>query len=120
MKDLLISTDGDLLIERNEIMMTDGIDDIIQSVRLILLTHQGEFYFDQNSGLVYENLFSKSPNFDYIKQDIITAITEQEERVSSVDSVLFNFNKPERKLFVSIKMTADDIPVSIEEVILNA
>ncbi|HGM4084166.1 TPA: hypothetical protein ACKPEE_001509 [Listeria monocytogenes] len=41
MKDLLISSDGDLLIEQNEIMMTDGIEDIIQSVRLILLTRKG-------------------------------------------------------------------------------
>ncbi|MBM5675617.1 DUF2634 domain-containing protein [Listeria seeligeri] len=120
MKDLLIDSNGDMVISDNDVLMTDGISDIVQSVRMILQTREGEFYFDENSGMNHENLFVKQPNFDYIKQDITTAIIEQEERISSVDSVLFDFDKDSRKLYVSIKMTGIDGPVDVEEVILNA
>ncbi|HEL8967637.1 DUF2634 domain-containing protein [Listeria welshimeri] len=120
MKDLLIDSNGDIVVSDNDILMTDGVNDIVQSVRMILQTREGEFYFDENSGMNQENLFLKKPNFDYIKQDIITAIEEQEERISSVDSVLFDFDKDTRNLHVSIKMTGLDGPVSAEEVILNA
>ncbi|HAA4682692.1 TPA_asm: DUF2634 domain-containing protein [Listeria monocytogenes] len=120
MKDLFIDSAGDLVIKNDDIVMTDEISDIVQSVRMILRTREGEFYFDENSGMNHENLFVKQPNFDYIKQDIVTAIEEQEERISSVDSVLFNFDKNTRKLQVSIKMTRIDGPIDIEEVTLNA
>ncbi|EAD1138804.1 DUF2634 domain-containing protein [Listeria monocytogenes] len=120
MKDLLIDSNGDIVISDNDILMTDGVNDIVQSVRMILQTREGEFYFDENAGMNHENLFMKKPNFDYIKQDIITAIEEQDERISSVDSVLFDFDKDTRNLHVSIKMTGVDGPVSVEEVILNA
>ncbi|WP_260447766.1 DUF2634 domain-containing protein [Listeria seeligeri] len=120
MKDLLIDSNGDIVISDNDILMTDEISDIVQSVRMILQTREGEFYFDENSGMNHGNLFVKQPNFDYIKQDITVAIAEQEERISSVDSVLFNFDKDNRKLYVSLKMTGIDGPVSVEEVALNA
>lgn len=107
MKSLLIDESGDLVFNGNELQMTDAATDIQQSVRIILETLLGEFFFDENLGLTHENLLGKNLNLEYLKQDIIDTIIEQEERISSVDSVFFNLDKANRHLVVHVKMTAE-------------
>lgn len=121
MIDIRMNESGDLLLEQSDFSLTKDKEDVLQSVRIILGTRLGEFFFDENMGLLRENLHDKPVNLDYVEQDIIEAITTQEPRIDSVDSVLFDFNKNTRNLRIGIKMTdiiGDDI--ELKEVSIDA
>lgn len=121
MRDLAINDAGDLDLQAFDFQLTDNKSDIVQAVSIILGSRKGELFFDENMGLYRENLFDKQPDFSYIEQDIVEAITKQEERVSSVDSVLFDWNKEARALKVNITITATTgEKIEIEEVELSA
>lgn len=120
MKDFKIDNSGDVVFEGNEIQLSEDEIDIIQSVRIILQTRQGEFFLDTESGTTHDNLFEKRPNFSYIEQDISEAILEQEKRVKSVDNVSFLFDESKRNMSIQLTMTATTNDTIESEVMIDA
>lgn len=120
MKDFKLDSNGDVVFLNGELLLTDEKEDIAQSIRILLQSREGEFVLEESMGLAYENIFDKNPNFDYIEQDITEAI-EQDDRVSSVDKVDFDFDSATRLLKVTIKATSKkEEEIELEEVEINA
>lgn len=120
MKDFKLDSNGDVIFLNGDLLMTNEKEDIAQSIRIILQSREGEFVLEESMGLPYENIFEKNPNFDYIEQDITEAI-EQDDRISSVDEVNFDFDSSNRLLKVTIKATSiNNEEIELEEVEMNA
>ncbi|GGC97949.1 DUF2634 domain-containing protein [Enterococcus wangshanyuanii] len=105
MKDLVLSSSGDVLFE-SDLQLVDGEDELAQSVLLILSIRLGEFFLEDELGLSHENMLAKNFNEEYLSQDIVWAITDQEPRVASVNEV--EIIKNNRDLSVRVRMIAAD------------
>lgn len=58
MKGFMLS-DGDLVITNNEIVMTQGNELISQTIQCVLSTNKGEWIFDEEEGIDFDNIFGK-------------------------------------------------------------
>lgn len=92
--------------------------DLLQSVTIILSTRLGEFPFDENLGLVWENLFGKNYNPEYLTTDITNALMEQEPRIQQITSI--DFVTEGRKLIIKIAMVGTDGNEMKGEVMIDA
>ena len=100
--------DGDLMIDENgDIVMVEGDEELAQSVRMILETRKGEFFLEPDHGLVFDNLLGKEADLAKAHEDIVEAVL-QEERIASVEDVIFTDNQQERTRSVSLKMQKTD------------
>ena len=50
---------GDVLIEKNEIQMISGAELLCQTVKSVLNTNKGEWYFDEDEGIEFSNILGK-------------------------------------------------------------
>lgn len=99
--------DGDLCFENGTLQMVEGDEEIAQSVELTLKTRLGEFTLDEHFGLDRSNIVGKSFDQEEAQYDIINAVT-QDERIASVESVEFSYDKETRNLSVHLKMKKED------------
>lgn len=58
MKGFMLS-DGDLVITNNEIVMTQGNELTSQTIQCVLSTNKGEWIFDEEEGIDFDNIFGK-------------------------------------------------------------
>lgn len=94
--------DGDLVIDENgDIVMVEDDEELAQSIRMVLQTRKGEFFLDPDHGLVFDNLLGKEASQDEAHEDIVEAVS-QEERIASVEEVIFNEDRKNRKRSVSL------------------
>lgn len=87
--------------------MVDSYDEVAQNVRTIIGTELGTAYLAEELGVSFENLMGKDFNEHFAQQDIMDAVTDQEQRVTSVDEVTFNLDPETRKLTVTLKLQVD-------------
>lgn len=104
MKAFKLNNDGDVSIVNNEIEMIKGTDEVLQQIRQIFRSNQGEWYFNPEYGLNYENLLAKEPNLDLIRDEIKNGLS-QCSRVMSIDYVTVNYDRSARKLYVDFQAT---------------
>lgn len=53
-------TDGDLTITNNEIDMIEDDNLTAQTIRCVLSTNKGEWFFDEEEGIDFDNIFGKT------------------------------------------------------------
>lgn len=53
-------TNGDLTITNNEIDMIEGNNLTAQTIRCVLSTNKGEWFFDAGEGIDFDNIFGKN------------------------------------------------------------
>lgn len=100
--------------------MLDGDEELAQSVRVLLQTQQEEYFLDEDHGLSRENLQGKEANQDAAADDIIEAVA-QEERIESVEDIVFEDNRKNRNRTVSLTLQkTDGETLMVEEVELDA
>lgn len=94
MIDLMLDSDGDLLFTDQDLQLVDEVDEIKQELIIILKTRQGEFFGDETMGLNQTGLFVKQPNLNYIANNVVQALKQQERVVSAevTDIELVNRN----------------------------
>lgn len=107
MKSFKIDETGDLVIKDNEIEIVDKKDEILQQLRLIFKSNQGEWYFNPEYGLNYKNILTKKPNFDLIRDEIKNGLSQCSD-VMSIDYVDVSFDKNLRKLIIEFQATDVD------------
>lgn len=113
MKDFLLSESGDISFESDDLQLVSEENEISQSVLLILSIRLKEFKLDETVGLEDDNMLGKNFHEEYLKQDIIMAISEQEPRIASVETI--NMVKTARNIAVTINMKSqsnEEIEVS--------
>lgn len=118
MKDLQLTEDGDLAMTPADVLLVYDLDDLKQSIELILSTRLGEFTLDEDLGVLWDNLLGKEYNADYLEQDITDAILEQENRIAQVTEVVQAVEN--RHLLVTVKMITKTEEELETEVVLDA
>lgn len=107
LRDFKTDDNGDLVIAGGRIQMVDSYNEVAQNVRTIIGTEVGTAYLAEELGVSFENLMGKDFNEHFAQQDIMDAVTDQEERVTSVDEVTFNLGTETRQLTVTLKLQVD-------------
>lgn len=115
MKDLMISDDGDLM---PEIPMINGVDEVKQSVTILLKNSVGTFFADVNMGL--DKTFIIDRDFEpALASDAIRDALAQDDRISIVDDIVFAPNYEQRSLNVTMLLALDGLAQKVE-VVVNA
>lgn len=102
-----LDQNGDVLIENNQIQMINGDELIRQTARSIISTNKGEWFLNEDEGIIFDNILGKFVDEDVIKSEI-------EEGLSQIDSSFsitefsYEFDSDKRKLKVSFSATNDD------------
>lgn len=107
MKGFALDTGGDVLIENNQISMVNGDSLLQQLVWTVLRTNLGEWFFDWDLGVDFDNLVGKNTNEELVRYEI-------EKGLKQVDStfVITEFSYEEdrisRKAYVDFKAQTDN------------
>lgn len=111
--------DGDIVIEKGEILMVEGQDELVQSVQIGLGTNKGEWFLNLEEGVDYLLLVDKTASEAEKREEIYNAVMKH-ERVRSVESIDFNFNRSVRTLSIFIKATSTEGETITSEVVFGA
>ncbi|MFX3616215.1 MAG: DUF2634 domain-containing protein [Sporolactobacillus sp.] len=105
---------GDLSFKNNELEMIEGLDEIAQSLFIIVQTRLGEFYLDETVGTDQSALLAKQFDEDAAHDAIVEALME-DDRVEEVADI--EFTQTGRTLSVSftVQTTTGD-PVTVDNV----
>lgn len=103
MKDILLTEDGDIGFSSD----ISGVNEIMQSIRIILETKRGEFIADETMGLDTSDLLGKQYNERYAVAAIREAL-QQEPRISTVESVVIDVDRATRQATVALKLVVDN------------
>lgn len=104
MKAFKLDNDGDVCIVDNEIEMIEEMDEVLQQIRQIFRSNQGEWYFNPEYGLNYNNILTKQPNLDLIRDEVKNGLS-QCSHIMSIDYVTVDFDRTARKLYVNFQAT---------------
>lgn len=118
MKDLKLTTAGDIAIEFDEILLVEKESDLTQSLRIILSTRLSEFWLDESLGLNWDNMLGKNFDREYLETDIQTAITEQEKRIKQITKI--EITTFDRRLVVKLGMIGANDEILNEELVIHA
>lgn len=117
MKTFELDENGDVIIENNNVKIVEGREELIQQIKLIFRSKQGEWFFNEEYGLNYDNLFQKKVNLDLIRDEIKNGLS-QCSAILSIDYINIEFNKNERKLKISFGATnTSNESIKSEEII---
>ncbi|WP_419882798.1 DUF2634 domain-containing protein [Peribacillus sp. B-H-3] len=113
--------DGDIVIDENgEFVMIEGDEELAQAVEETLETRKGEFFLEPEHGLVFDNILGKEANQDEALEDIVEAVS-QEDRIASVEEVIFNDDLQARTRSISLVLRKEDgETLSIKDVNIDA
>lgn len=111
MKSFAMNESGDLIIENNEIQMVENEELIRQTVREIINTNKGEWFFDWEMGIDFSNILGKGVTEEMVQAEI-------EEGLQQVDEVLhisdFTMSVEGRKLKVTFTAKNEETDEEIE------
>ena len=114
MIDLALDNTGDLLVEDYDLLLIDGLDQVIQNVTIRLRFFLGEWFLDTEAGMpYYQDFFIKAPNQirveSLIKQEILD--TEGINEITAFDA---EFNSSLREFSVNFSAIADEGEIELE------
>lgn len=96
---------GDIELDENgDIRMIEGDDELIQCVVDIITTNLGEWIFNPQHGFARFRVLGQKFDKDEISSELVAAIL-QEERVASVDSLDWTFDRSTRVLSGTFTLT---------------
>lgn len=73
--------DGDLAITNNKIELVEGNDLTTQTIQSVLSTNKGEWFFDAEEGVEFDNLLGEQHADDLVRAEI-------EQGIAQVDSAM--------------------------------
>ena len=91
--------DGDLQIANNEIEFADDMELIVQTVKQVLSTNNGEWLFNENEGIDFSIILGKNKNEDEIRSEIEQALAQVDETLV-LETCTFDYDKTSRRLKV--------------------
>ena len=99
-----IDDDYDLIInDKGNIEMLSGLDEIAQSIQILLSVNKGEWAFNIDFGLDYSAFIDESSNLEYIKAKILQAL-DTDERIIEVEEFDMEFIPETRTIKIDLKM----------------
>lgn len=115
MKSLALDDTGDLLIENNALQMVDGNELLRQKVQEVINTNKGEWFFDWEQGIEYEDILGKGVTEETVMFEIENGLKQVDE---DMYISAFSMKKSGRTLTVTFTATNEttntEISVSTE------
>lgn len=118
MKDFKLS--GNDVEMTQDIILADGIDQVIQSAQIILQTQLNDFVLEPDFGLDMTNIFARTIVPDFVKRDIENALVNNSDKISSIENIVITQDKETRALSVSFDLRLNTDEIVASEVQLNA
>lgn len=112
MKCFSLDNDGDVVIEKNKIVLAKGKDLIAQKIRQILLTNYGEWWLDPKEGINQRDVFKKNPNYSLIKDQIKAAVYQIDDQLV-VSDIHFTENRASRHLIIDMKIDGETLRLEV-------
>ncbi|KRL81815.1 DUF2634 domain-containing protein [Ligilactobacillus equi] len=105
MKDIKLNSDGDFTFADNDIQVVSDLEEIEQTVSLVVKTRKGEFFADENLGMDQSFLTEKGATDTYIASCITDALS-QEERV--INANVTKIERNNRDLTIAFTVNLND------------
>lgn len=108
MADLKLTASGDLEIERDSLVLIDGVDAVAQDLLLRLRFFKGEWFLDTRLGMPYfQKLLGVKPNASVVKNIFRTAI-QNTPGVLTINDLSVDYNGQTRAVRVGFRVQAED------------
>ena len=112
-KSFALDETGDILIENKEIQMVNDKELIRQEVWEILSTNKGEWFFNWEQGIEFDNILGKGVTEEAVRNEIVDGLQQVDENLSISD---FSMTVKGRKAYVKFnavnEVTNEEIQVS--------
>lgn len=102
MKGFALDNTGDLLIENNDISLVVGDSLLQQKVWTVLRTNLGEWFFDWEQGVDFDNLLGKNTNEELVRYEIARGL-QQVDSTFEITEFTYHEDMPARKASVTFK-----------------
>jgi hypothetical protein len=110
--------DGDILFDgQNNIAMTYGKNEEVQSIERVLTTNLNEWFLNAEHGFDYSVVQTKQVDEEGIRLEIIRAIS-QDPRVQEVEEINLQFERQNRKLNINFKVKMQDGTINEGQVVV--
>lgn len=110
--DILLDNNHDIDLSTNELQLTSGIDAIAQDLEIALSFFLGEWFLDTRLGVPYfQKIIGQKPRLNVIRE-IYRKACLQVNGVKSIFDLTLDFDRPTRKLFVSLRAGTIDGVIS--------
>lgn len=114
-----LDSSGDVVFQKNKIVMISDKELTAQTIRTVLNTNKNEWFLNTDEGITFSNILVKNPDYDAIKAEVAEGLKQVNE-----DFMLksFDYNLGEnRKLDIRFEATdgKEDILYSSDTVNLN-
>lgn len=107
MNSFLLTSDGDLKKVDGDFPFISGKEEVIQQIKQILKSNIGEWQFNENYGISYENIQQKRINEDLIKDTIRSGLDQCSEEIT-IESIEIGYKREYRLLYVELKAYFSD------------
>lgn len=109
MRGFCLDKDGDVIIRKNDIVVTDGLELKMQKIRQVLLTNQGEWEFNPKEGIPRRQILKKNFEEGRIRDWIQKAILLVD---SSLQLTAYSARVEGRRLIVDFSVSDSDAEAS--------
>ncbi len=97
----------DLVLENFDFKMSFGKDEIVQRVKIRLLTFQGEWFLDTLQGIsYYDNILIKNPDVRLVDA-LIRAEIQETAGISEIESYQSTFDTANRKYSIVFSINTE-------------
>ena len=107
MKGFALDQNGDVLIANNEISIVTGDELLRQMVWTVLRTNLGEWFFDWDQGVDFNNLLGKETNEELVRYELERGLA-QVDSTFVITEFSYDMDKASRKASVTFKAQNDD------------
>ena len=76
MKGFLLNQKGDVVMESGDISMIDGNNLLRQTVEKVIGTNNGEWFLNEDEGIDFRVILTKSPDRDAVRDEIADALLQ--------------------------------------------
>lgn len=107
MNSFLLDKNGDLKKVNGDFQFISGKDEVVQQIKQILKTNKGEWFRNEDYGILYENLQQRHINEELVKDVIRDGISQCGEDII-IESIEIGYKKEYRLLYVEFKAYFSD------------
>lgn len=98
MKGFKLDANGDVVIDK-DIEIVEDSELVRQTIQTVIATNKGEWQFNKNEGINFNNILVKNPNYEIIKSEIIDGLSQVDENFE-LQEFECSLDKKTRKLNV--------------------
>lgn len=101
MKGFMLDDHGDVVIHNNKILMVEGDELLLQTVKCVLGTNKGEWPLNREEGINFHNILGKNKDEDMIKYEIQQGLLQVDNTFTITSFVLDDLGNRKFAVIVS-------------------